>query len=61
MSKPKKNKGTVKRVLQYIGKYKIYLLLSIILAAASVAMTLVLPVLIGDAIDFIIGKKFGIF
>ncbi len=43
--------GTIKRVLRYIGKYKFLLLLSLFLAAASVAMTLYLPILIGKVID----------
>ena len=56
MSKNKKNKGTFKKVLAYIGKYRIYLFISIILATLTVALTLLLPVLIGNAIDLIIGK-----
>ena len=38
--KTKATKGTLRRVLKYIGKYKLLLLLSLLLAAASVAMTL---------------------
>ena len=51
MKKQKAARGTVKRVLRYIGRYKFLLLLSLLLAAASVAMTLYLPLLIGNVID----------
>lgn len=50
-------KGTVSKVLKYIKKYRFLLVLSLVLAAASVALTLYVPVLIGDAIDYIIGKN----
>ena len=42
---------TIKKVLGYIGKHKIYLAISICLAVAAVALTLYVPILIGDAID----------
>ena len=48
-------KGTVKKVLHYVGRYRVHLAFSIILAAASVACTLYIPVLAGKAIDEIIG------
>ncbi len=54
--KKKLNKGTLKKILFYVGKYKIHLFFSIILAAVSVAMTLYMPVLAGKAIDLAIGK-----
>ena len=47
---------TIKRVLRYIGKYKILLPISILMALISVALTLYVPVLIGDAIDLIAGQ-----
>lgn len=46
-------KGTVKQVLRYVGRYRLPLLVSLLLAAASVAMTLYVPILIGEAIDLI--------
>lgn len=49
-------KSTVIKVLKYIKKYRILLILSLLLAAASVAMTLYVPILIGDSIDCIIEK-----
>ena len=48
-------KGTLKKVLYYVGRYRVHLAFSIILAAASVAFTLYIPVLAGRAIDEIIG------
>ncbi len=54
--KKKLNKGTLKKILFYVGRYKIHLFFSIILAAVSVAMTLYIPVLAGNAIDLAIGK-----
>lgn len=53
----KNNQQIMKKVLHHIGKYKFFLLLSIIMAAASVALTLYIPILTGDAIDCIIGPK----
>ena len=52
--KKKMNKSTFKKVLFYVGKYKIHLFISIILAAASVASSLYIPVLAGKAIDKIV-------
>ena len=46
----------MKKILFYVGRYKIHLLFSIILAAVSVAMTLYIPVLAGNAIDLAVGK-----
>lgn len=45
----------VKRVLQAIGKYKIWLAASLVLALLTVALTLYAPILVGDAIDYILG------
>ena len=51
------NKQIIKKVLLYIGKYKFYLLFSVIFAAVSVALTLYVPILAGRAIDCIIGAE----
>ncbi|MBQ2801477.1 MAG: ABC transporter ATP-binding protein [Lachnospiraceae bacterium] len=57
MKKHKKaNKGTMKKVLQYVGRYWYLVVLSILLAAVSALLTLYVPILIGDAIDLIVGK-----
>lgn len=50
------NKRTIKKVWQYIRKYRIFLLISILLSAFTVALTLYVPVLVGKAIDYIVGK-----
>ena len=49
------NKQVLKRVFSYVGRYKLYLAASLILAVVSVAGTLYVPILIGRAIDCIIG------
>ena len=52
----KKNKGTLKKVFSYIGKYKYFLILSMFFAAVTVGLTLYAPILVGKTIDCIIGK-----
>ena len=52
----KKNEKTLRKVLGYIGKYKYLLPISALFAVVSVALTLYIPILIGDAIDLMIGK-----
>lgn len=51
------NKNTLKKVFQYIDKYKYYLFLSMFLAIISVALVLYAPILVGKAIDCIIGAN----
>ena len=50
-------KQTLKRVLAYISKYKLLIFISMIFAALSSSLTLYMPILIGNAIDLIIGKN----
>ena len=47
---------TLKKVLRVIGRYRILLAVSILLAAASVILQLYVPILFGDAIDGILRK-----
>ena len=56
MSKTKAPKGTFRKVLGFIWGYKLSVILSLLLALASVILTLYIPLLFGDAIDLIIGK-----
>lgn len=49
-------KATILKVLHYIRKYWIYLVLSIVMAAVTVTFTLYLPILTGKVIDLILGK-----
>ena len=57
MSKPrqKAERGTLKKVLVYLKPYWLLVALSILLSAVTVALTLYVPVLIGRAIDQIVG------
>ncbi|MBQ7363624.1 MAG: ABC transporter ATP-binding protein [Clostridia bacterium] len=56
MAKAKANPGTLSRVLKYIGRYKLLLPLSLLFALITVALTLYIPIIVGDAID-LIGKS----
>ena len=47
-------KETLLKVLNYIRPYKFLMALTIIMAAVSVALTLYLPILTGDAVDLLI-------
>ena len=47
-------KETLLKVLAYIRPYKFLMALTIIMAAVSVALTLYLPILTGDAVDLLI-------
>ena len=55
-AKQKAERGTLKKVLQYLRPYWALVALSVLLSAVTVALTLYVPVLIGDAIDMIVGK-----
>lgn len=57
MEDKKKVKQTeiLKKVFRRLGKYRIFLVFSILLASLSVALTLYVPKLIGHAVDYIIG------
>lgn len=53
-----KNKSqiqTLKKVFRYLGKYRIFVIFSIILAAIVVGLTLYVPMLTGEAVDYILG------
>ncbi len=50
-------KSILKKVFKYIGRYKIVVVLSMICAAASALLTLYVPILVGQAIDYIIGPE----
>lgn len=49
-------KGTLKKVLKYVQRHGFFMVLSILFAAITVALTLYTPILIGNAIDLIVGK-----
>lgn len=54
-AKQKAERGTMKKVLEYLRPYWGLVALSILLSAVTVALTLYVPVLIGRTIDRIIG------
>ena len=49
-----KKRNTMRRLLRYLKKYWLLLILSLLFAALTVAMTLYLPILIGQAVDLIV-------
>ena len=51
----KKHKSTLIRILNYIGVYRWLVWLSLLLAALTVATTLYAPILVGRAVDLILG------
>lgn len=50
----KNSKATILKILKYLKPYSVLAVLSLLFAAASVVLTLYLPILIGNAIDYII-------
>ena len=56
-TKAKVKKGTLSKILRYVKKQSGWLILSLLMAACTVAGTLYLPVLSGQAIDCIIGPQ----
>lgn len=52
----RKHHGTIKRVGKLLLSYLHYLILSLVFAVITVGFTLYAPILIGDAVDFIVGK-----
>lgn len=54
--KQKSQAATLKEVICRLGRYRIFLVFSILLATVSVALTLYIPKLIGHAVDYVIGK-----
>ena len=56
MSKRTTQMKTLKKVLRYMKKYIPLLVVSILLATVTVAMTLYFPILTGDALDLILQK-----
>ena len=52
--KEKAQKGTLKKVLAYIKKYRLFVALSALLAAVTVAGALYIPILTGQAVDLIL-------
>ena len=55
--KKRQQTETLKKVLNYIEHYKIFLVLSLLFAVGTVASTLYIPVLTGQVIDHILGPE----
>lgn len=53
--KRKKQLQTLKEVLQYIKQYRLFLVCSVLCAGISVALSLYNPILIGEAVDLVVG------
>lgn len=49
--------STIKKLLTYIKKYKIQILFSLAISAMSVWLSLYIPIIVANAIDYIIGKN----
>ena len=54
--KQKSQAATLKEVICRLGRYRIFLVFSILVATVSVALTLYIPKLTGHAVDYVIGK-----
>ena len=54
--KQKSQAATLKKVIRRLGRYRIFLVFSILLATVSVALTLYIPKLTGHAVDYVIRK-----
>lgn len=55
------NKKTLRQILALIKPYMHYLIFSLIFSVISVASSLYAPILVGDAVDYIIGKEQVVF
>lgn len=58
MSNSVKKKSTIKKIMPYIKRYMVFVVMSLIFAAGTVGLTLYIPKLTGEAIDLIIDKGF---
>ncbi|HBA97886.1 MAG TPA: sugar ABC transporter ATP-binding protein, partial [Lachnospiraceae bacterium] len=54
--KKEKTGDTTRAVLKYIKSYRIFIAISLLFAVVTVVLTLYLPILTGDAVDFMIEK-----
>ena len=55
--KKERNRATFRKILKYISKNKVLLALSLFFALLTVAGSLSLPILFGEAVDVIIGEN----
>lgn len=52
----KSSRGTFRMVLKRIKRYRWFVVLSVVMAAVTVASSLYVPILVGDAIDYMVGQ-----
>ena len=57
MKKNKVKLSTIKQVLEYVKQHKLLVVLSILFATITVALTLYIPIVIGEAIDLLANGK----
>lgn len=53
----KQNRNTINQILSLLKPYAIFVVLSFLLSIITVALTLYAPILVGNSIDYIIGKE----
>lgn len=51
-----KKKSTMQKILKYMKPYMHFLVLSLMFAVVSVSLTLYAPILVGQGVDFVLGK-----
>lgn len=54
---PLERKQTLQNIFRYLGRYRVFILFSALLALIGVAISIYIPIRIGNAIDLIIGKN----
>ena len=56
ISQRAENAQVMKRILQYIRPYTGLVILSLVLSVLTVGLTLYIPILTGQGVDYIVGK-----
>ncbi len=51
-----KSPSTISKLLKFLGRYKLLLLVSLLLSAVTVVLQLYIPVLYGKCIDYAVKK-----
>ncbi len=54
--KNQKNSQTIRRILHYIRPYRVLVILSLLLSVVTVGLTLYVPILTGQGVDYIVGE-----
>ncbi len=56
MKKQNTSRATIRRVVSYLQHYRLLFVLTLLLATVTVAVTLIVPILVGRAIDLVLGQ-----